>query len=62
MRFPHKLGLYVHYADMIIVKGVPFLLPADKRIGTAQLAGKKRTLFFQKKKFKRVHFFDICTI
>ena len=33
---------------MIIVKCVPFLLPAGKRIGTAQLAGKKKNTFFQK--------------
>ena len=43
---------------MITVKGVPFLLPAGNLIGTAQLAGKKRTPFSKIKMFKRVHFFD----
>ena len=38
---------------MIILKGVPFLLPADKGIGTTQLAGKKEHLF-QKIKFSKV--------
>ena len=41
IRFPHKLDLCVQYANTIIVRGVPFLLPAGKMIGTAQLAGKK---------------------
>ena len=43
---------------MIILKGVPFLLPAGKRIGTAQLAGKKRTPFSKNKIFKCDYFFD----
>ena len=43
---------------MIILKGVPFLLPADKWIGTAQLAGKKRTTFSKNKIFKGDYFFD----
>ena len=30
---------------MSIVRGVPFLLQSGKRIGTAQLAGEKRTPF-----------------
>ena len=38
---------------MIIVRGAPFLLPAGKRIGTAQLAGKKKHLF-SKTKFSNV--------
>ena len=38
---------------MIILKGVPFLLPAGKRIGIAQLAGKKEHRF-QKIKFSKV--------
>ena len=42
---------------MIIVRGVPFLLPAGKDIRTAQLAGKKRTPFSKNKIFKSVHFF-----
>ena len=42
-------------------KGVPFLILAGKRIGTAQLAGKKRTPFSKIKIFKRVHFFDFHT-
>ena len=37
---------------MIILKGVPFLLPDGQRIGTAQLAGNKEHLF-QKIKFER---------
>ena len=43
---------------MIILKGVPFLLPAGKRIGTGQLAGKKRTPFLKNKIFKGDYFFD----
>ena len=43
---------------MFILKGVLFLLPAGKRIGTAQLAGKKRTPFLKKKMFKGDYFFD----
>ena len=38
---------------MIILKGVPLLLPAGKWIGAAQLAGKKEHLF-QKIKFSKV--------
>ena len=38
---------------MIIQKGVPFLLPVGKQIGTAHLAGKKEHLF-QKIKFSKV--------
>ena len=43
---------------MIIVKGIPFLLPAGKSIGTAQLAGKKEHIF-QKVKLSNVF---ICLI
>ena len=53
MIFPHKLCLYVCYTYMIIAKGVPFLLPACKRIGTAQLAGKIKT-HYQKINFSNV--------
>ena len=35
-------------ADMITVIGDLFLHPAGKRIGTAQLAGKKKEHLFQK--------------
>ena len=41
---------------MIILKGVPFLLPAGKRVGTvgtAQLASKKKHIF-QNIKFSNV--------
>ena len=43
---------------MINLKGVPFLLPAGKRIGTAQLAGKKRTPFSKNRIYKGDYFFD----
>ena len=43
---------------MVILKGVPFLLPAGKRIGTAQLAEKKITPFSTNKIFKGDYFFD----
>ena len=43
---------------MIILKGVPFLLPAGKGIGTAQLTGKKRTPFSKNKIFKDDYFSD----
>ena len=39
----------MQYADMIIGKGVPFLFQAGLRMGTAQLAGKKRTPFSKNK-------------
>ena len=39
----------MQYADVIIVRGVPFLLPACKMIATAQQAGKKEHLFQTKK-------------
>ena len=42
----------------MILKGVPFLLPAGKRIGRAQLAGEKRTPFPKNKIFKGDYFFD----
>ena len=35
---------------MVIIKGVPFLLPSGKKVGTVQLASKNRLLFFSKKK------------
>ena len=47
---------------MIILKVVPFLLPAGKRIGTAQLAGKKRTPFSKNKIFRGDYFFDFHTL
>ena len=43
---------------MIILVGVPFLLLAGKRIGTAQLAGKKRTPFSKNNIFKGDYLFD----
>ena len=46
---------------MIIVTGVPFLLPASKRIGIAQLVGKKRTPVSKNKIFKR-NFYSFYTI
>ena len=45
--FPHNLSFWKQYADMIIGKGVPLLLPAGLRMGTAQLSGKKN-IFFKK--------------
>ena len=39
---------------MIIVRGVPFLLPASKMMGTAQLPGKKKEHLFRKIKFTNV--------
>ena len=53
-RFPHKLSFWMYYADMIVGKDVPFLLQAGWRMGTAQLAGKKRTPFSKNKIFKNV--------
>ena len=47
---------------MIILIGVPFLLPAGKRIVIAQLAGKKRTPFSKNKIFKGDYFFDFNTL
>ena len=44
---------------MIIVRGVPFLLPAGKRKGIAQLSGKK-TIFFKKQDL--VYLYDFHTI
>ena len=41
---------------MIILKGIPFLLPAGKRIGTAQLAGKKEHLFQRNRIVKSDYF------
>ena len=43
-----KPGFYVYYTDMIIVRGVSFLLPAGKTVRTAQLAGKKNTFWKNK--------------
>ena len=43
---------------MIILKGVPFLLPAGRRIGIAQLAGNKRTPFSKNIIFKGDYIFD----
>ena len=45
---------------MIIVKGVPFLLLAGKRTGTAQLSPKKGTPLT--KIFKYVYVYDFGTI
>ena len=47
---------------MIILRGVPFPLPAGKRIETAPLAGKNRTLFSNYYIFKRVNFYDFHAI
>ena len=47
---------------MIVLKGVPFLLRAGKRVGTAQLAGKKRTPFSKNKIFKGDYFFDFYAL
>ena len=51
-----SLYLYVWYAYMFIAKGVSFVLPAGKRIGTVQLAGNKRAPL-KNRSFKFVHFF-----
>ena len=45
---------------MVIVRSVLFLLPAGKKIGTAQLAGKKEHLK-KNEIFKLVHFYDFHT-
>ena len=44
---------------MIIGKGVPFLLQAGLRMGTAQLAGKKEHLFSKNEIFKKVYLIEI---
>ena len=62
IRFSHKLRFGMLYADMIIGKGVPFLLQAGLRMGTAQFASKKEHFFVKKKIFKKLHFFKIYTI
>ena len=47
--------------NMVIEKGVHFLFQAGLSMGTAQLAVKKNTFFFQKI-IKRVHLYDFDTI
>ena len=47
---------------MIILIGAPFLLPAGKRIGTAELAGKNEHFFSKNKLFKYDYFFNFDTL
>ena len=39
-KFLYKLCISMQHAHFVFVRGAPFLLAAERRVGTAQLGGK----------------------